>query len=509
MTYITDTLTFTIGSPTTTSEVLTQDIATSFEMDGYFLTTEETVKIAAGSTFDLKLNLTCSQGGNTLIAYSLMAASGSTLPAWASIDSSTGKLSGTAPNVTALTTFSIVVASDSVSFAVSSTKTFNLEVEVGSGSGGGGGSSLPEEVITAITVTAISLATVIATCAAISLTFALYPSFSGASTVTFSSLWSLINQLQLLMFLTLLDTFIHEDVLAFIEGYDFVLINFNFIALRDIPIINIPSDSMNVEQPFEPLSALDLESRSTITNCYSLILMIVSVFGFHLILNHLLKNFDLTQYSGKIERIWNKFRLGTLDYLFYAFYTRLFLEAYESLLFASIGELRVFDTSKVAYIFSIITAFVLLGFCLILLATSTGYFIKNFKNYNAKSKFFFQEIYADLRNNSWARIYTPIQILRRLIYALIVLACSSWGRDFQFISFIIFQLAYMGAFAFAKPFEELYSNIIESMNEIFFFVLIIIFYASNSESAWKLTRILTLQLMSLNTLLICLVTLCK
>lgn len=89
---------------------------------------------------------------------------------------------------------------------------------------------------------------------------------SGGTGGSPTSLWSIINQLQLLILFTLFETEIHDDIRAYIEGQDFAMFNFNFLGLDEIPWFDIPTEWTDAEQPIEGLENIDLDSRSTIKN---------------------------------------------------------------------------------------------------------------------------------------------------------------------------------------------------------------------------------------------------
>ena len=141
----------------------------------------------------------------------------------------------------------------------------------------------------------------------------------------------MFNQIQLLMFLMMADTYIHEDLIDYIEGFSFTLFSFSFLQLGDVPGLDVIPDWPDAEQPFEKLGVIDFESRSILTNMYSLFLTVILVFVLHLILRFLLKNYTLDEESSKWKKFWNKFRDGVLEFLFFTFYARTIMEAFEAL----------------------------------------------------------------------------------------------------------------------------------------------------------------------------------
>lgn len=184
----------------------------------------------------------------------------------------------------------------------------------------------------------------------------------GASLVTStlntsspSSAWSVFNQLQLLILFLLVDTYIPVDVRGYIEGQDFALFNFDFIPAVDIPYINVPAEWMDFEQPDVNLAKVGVNSGSTFTNVFSLLLTIVILVAFHIVvkLSPKCKNKEETGAKSKIKNLWMKLRLTLLEWFRYAIYVRLILEANQVLLFSSLKELDIFDVDDASAIVSL------------------------------------------------------------------------------------------------------------------------------------------------------------
>ena len=114
------------------------------------------------------------------------------------------------------------------------------------------------------------------------------------------------------------------------------------------------------------------------------------------------------------------------------------------------------------------------------------------------------EMYADLKPQKWARAYTPLLLARRAAFCFLVVILRSGGRHFVFAMFLLIQIPYIIYFLLIRPFELLQVNLIELVNEAYFLVFIVIFWAlGGDESLWDDTvdRIL-LVLLSFNTIIV-------
>ena len=88
----------------------------------------------------------------------------------------------------------------------------------------------------------------------------------GSSQSSKNSVWALFNQLQLMLFLVMMDTYIHPDIIEYILKFTFALFNMNFFSFDSLPGITVPADWPDFDQPFKKLKAIDIKSRSSFTN---------------------------------------------------------------------------------------------------------------------------------------------------------------------------------------------------------------------------------------------------
>ena len=177
------------------------------------------------------------------------------LPTWVSIDQN-AKLTVNSPDLTTNETFlfnvDTLVALDSQTY----TQEFELLViskEPGEENTTNSKESLEKEgAADGVLVSQVGMAVV---------------AISTISTAMFGlsslqSLWAIINIVQLTMLLPLTLAFIPDIVIQYLIGMSFVNFNFDFIPLRDIPIIV----DMNFEINTGFISEMGLRSASTFVN---------------------------------------------------------------------------------------------------------------------------------------------------------------------------------------------------------------------------------------------------
>jgi hypothetical protein len=169
----------------------------------------------------------------------------------------------------------------------------------------------------------------------------------------------------------------------------------------------------------------------------------------------------------------------------YSFYVRLFLEANQTFLLASLSEISQLIVSPTASMVSLCIAvvFALFSFSLCLKTYYVTY--KDLKDFDPNYKFLFMEYYAGLKESRWTRFYTPILLTRKLLFIVVILLLQFLGRDSTFILLIVIQAGYIFQLVILRPFRQIESNIIEVTNEAFYFGYLILMFALNGESMWS------------------------
>ena len=79
-------------------------------------------------------------------------------------------------------------------------------------------------------------------------------------------IWSIVNHFQMLLLLILTGAFIPETVRHYLSGRDFVLLNFDFIPLVDVPFISDLYAWMKFDQSNKNLRDIGINFGSTTIN---------------------------------------------------------------------------------------------------------------------------------------------------------------------------------------------------------------------------------------------------
>ena len=173
------------------------------------------------------------------------------------------------------------------------------------------------------------------------------------------SLWSLINQLQMLMLLLLTKIYLPLDVENIIIGNKVALIPFDYIPFKSFSISDIINKIFGFEQIDNNIYEIGLESGSTFINTFSLLCSLAAIIFSHFIIN-LIVCFSKNWKTNGRDAKWMKYPMIILDrilkMLTFSYYIRTLLESIQSLLISSFSEIYNFRSNSNAKTISLIWA---------------------------------------------------------------------------------------------------------------------------------------------------------
>ena len=204
--------------------------------------------VSALTTGSVSTDFTCSVSGSTAITYSITETDQSAGPSWMTADSANQQIDYTTPSHSSTTTYSLYLFSSWSSN--NHTKNITITVSQGSGTSSSTASETVEDTKTAATVT---------TSTAMGVAAASTVTTSVATNSSPQGMWSMIHQFQLYLLLPLV-TFIPQAFEEFLEGYSFVLFNFDFIELPSTPGYDGFIDYFDCETNDSYLENIGLES---------------------------------------------------------------------------------------------------------------------------------------------------------------------------------------------------------------------------------------------------------
>ena len=258
-----------------TNQTVTYNLVNTEISDVYFQINTETFSVSESTTSTQTPNLSCSFSGSTSITYSLSSHNGAIIPSFVSINSATGVLTIAAPSVSSSTNYSFNVDSAVSGVTNPVQKIINLTVK--KCTTGCCNSQESEATKSDVAkVLRIIIQGVIAATALLSF------GLSFANSFSFATLWSAINQIQILFLLFLTGAFIPKDIEVIITGFTICINPFSYLQLKFNGNYNFVSNYFDFELKNSSLEKLGIQSDSTIVNMTSFIFSIIIFLFLHL-----------------------------------------------------------------------------------------------------------------------------------------------------------------------------------------------------------------------------------
>ena len=315
-----------------------------------------------------------------------------------------------------------------------------------------------------------------------------FMSFVNSSSM--ASLWSMVNQLQLYLLLTLTHSYLPKEIQLVIKGFKFSVNIYEYIPFRKSEKFPSIFEGFNFELTNPLLDSFGVNSDSTIFNIFPIMYSLILIILIHLC-------FFL---SKILLSRWNDFRNCFINFIIklfvtiynsltFGFYIRNSMEMTQLVLISATYELYKANTSSNLRIASLIVSISMillyLAFCLFSLYLSISSYKVVETCHNKLGEF-----YTGIKMQNRFKIYTTILLIRRGLYVSLLILLESVNSKILigFISFI--QFAYVIYLFLLRPFIEKKWSIIEIINEIYFFLLLSSLIFLNKESDWNQALIL-------------------
>ena len=99
--------------------------------------------------------------------------------------------------------------------------------------------------------------------------------------------------------------------------------------------------------------------------------------------------------------------------------------------------------------------------------------------------YYLKEFLSALKNRPWARIYSSWAMIRRLLLVSVLVLGRALNIIYLVSSMIVIQIVYLWIITVLRPFQEFKNNLIAIINEVYYFVLIILLIHFNSSEKWN------------------------
>ena len=99
-----------------------------------------------------------------------------------------------------------------------------------------------------------------------------------------------------------------------------------------------------------------------------------------------------------------------------------------------------------------------------------------------------EEFFRGLQFDEKHKFYTTVLLLRRLIFIVLLIIWVSISSRALIVILSLIQVGYVIYLSYIRPYKDLKGNLIEILNEFYFWFLIVYLIAINAESEWSILK---------------------
>ena len=514
---------FTPPAGTYVNQAATYILVSSSSSDAYLQIATQSFSVSESTTSTQTPNLSCSFSGSTSITFSLSSYNGGVVPSFVSIDSATGVLSISAPSVSSSTTYSFNIDSTISGMSGPVQKIINLTVNkctpsncqvctvtdsticttCNSGYNLSSGSwnmvvtqPAQQNTQSAQQETKISdLAKLLSTTNqfVIGATILIWVVSSFTNLSSMASLWSIINQMQLLFFLFLTGAFIPKDVEEIITGLTICLNPFSYLQIKFKGDRNFVSNFFNFGLENSNLEVFEIKSDSTIVNLTSFFFSIIINWILHFWIFLTQKILPKESKSNFLNRVllFIHSNLQKLMVLYtFTLYIRMILETNQFILISSVSEIYHFDISETKRIISISVAFLAFIWWLALIIGMVLFaFSKDADKFSEHSekRSKFAHLFDGVSLNKKSLLFAWLLQIRRAIFVILLITVVPKSSIIVISILVGLQLIYFVTLITIRPYKEITCNLVEITNEFYFLVILSPLLKYNTVDNWDRT----------------------
>ena len=509
------TASFTPPAGTFTSQSDTYNlISPSTTSDAYLQNDTQSYSVSESTTSTQTPDLSCSFSGTTSITYTLSSYNGAMIPSFVSINSATGVLTIVAPSVSISTTYSFFISSTVSGISGPVQKIINLTVKkctvsncqictvsdslvcgtCDSGFSLNSGSWNLIETQSAQQETKKSEVAKILNITNQFVVGSIIFISVGSSLTNLSSmasLWSVINQIQILFLLFLTGAFIPIDIESIITGLTICLNPFSSQGQKLNGDYNFVSSYFDFGLENSNLQKFGIKSDSTIVNMTSFLLSIVVFWILHLwifLVQKLLSKESKWNCWSKVLFNIHLILQNLMVFFTFALYIRTILQMNQYILISWVSEIYQFNfygTKRI--ISSIIAILVLIAWIAIIIITILLTWFKDAYEFSEspdrRSKF--AHLFDGVSLNKKSRMFVWFLQIRRTIFVILLITIEPKSSIIVISILVGLQLIYLVILVAIRPYREIKCNVIEITNELYFLVILASLIKYNTAAEWE------------------------
>ena len=304
--------------------------------------------------------------------------------------------------------------------------------------------------------------------------------FSSSSSSSSNS-FGIINQIQLVIIFPLIGPYLPEKIYDYLKSMSTSLFNLNFLPTSNTESTISFKSLFDYKQQNSYLYLLQLKSGSAFVNILDLTTTVGLVIGIHIVLLIL---FAVLHKLNKLQRLKN-IVLKIIGMLSFGFYIGVWLETYLLFWLVDFSEIHYQNKNGIQNLKSTVMSYVILAFMLLFIMLALWQWCKA-KTTEGLEKLKYFKLLVDEMKPKWiCRAYWFIFLLRRTAFLIIMFFTDELVMIGKVILFVIILVAYLAYIAVLRPNAGFKENLIDFINEVFYFYFVSFMLYYNSEDRWS------------------------
>ena len=333
-----------------------------------------------------------------------------------------------------------------------------------------------------VTAKSIAVASVFAAMAGLA-TNVVVSMFSSSSSSGSSSSFGMINQLQLVILLPLIQTYLPDKIYNYLKSMNSSLFNADFIPTSNSGYFTYFKNLFDFNQIHTYLKLLGLTSGSAFVNILNLTVVVLTVIILHILLLIIYSILFKLNILVKIRKLL----VSILESLTFGFYIGVYLETYILFLLVTFSEIYFEKVIGSKNSKSTIASYVIISLMGLFFLLTLWQWCKSRKQETFERQKYFKKLVEGMRPSWIWRSYYLVFLIRRSLFGAIMffwLQLSMMTRVIMFTSVQFVQMMFVIIF---RPQESVKERIIDIINEVFYFYFAAFLLYYNVENKWNNT----------------------
>ena len=281
--------------------------------------------------------------------------------------------------------------------------------------------------------------------------------------------------------------YIPKDVQVLIEGFDFTSNIYDYFSIYKLDIHPSFLRKFEFDLTNQSLEPLGMNYDSTFANTSSVLVYTFLMIPICLFIYFIRKLTN--RYRESLRCSWGTKTLYWMVDKFYrmmvlGYFIRNWLEMSQFILISSVNEIYQWNTTDLyrllSFVFSISMILIFLQVIILILYLTFSKYKLNEREHNLLEEFF-----RGIQQNKRHKFYVTLLLLRRFWFVILLITWLFMSSRALIIVLSLIQFVYILNLSYLRPNEETKGNLIEILNEIYFWFLVLFLSIINTEDEWN------------------------